>query len=140
MRHSAESAAREFGQVIGDVLYDVAKRRASSKPSSGINFDLMKLMSDWPPGLFRFLFTAVCPNEHAVEPSTVRKKTLRVLAAMEVLLNARSQKDNVLQQFVSDVRPAKVHMIDKRAVYSRFCRRLSWTPRWRSRRLPSSVS
>ncbi len=102
-RHPVESAAREFGQVLGNVISTVAKRRASEKLASGVNFDPLKLMGDWPPGMFRCLFTAVCPNEYAVEPATVRKKTMKVLAALEVLANARSQKEHVLQQFLSDV-------------------------------------
>lgn len=107
---SAEFAGRQFGEVLASVLCAVAKQKAAGKLSSGINFDPEGLMRRWPPGLYRALFTAVCPNEWAVQPATLRTKGLRVLAALEVLAYARSQKHHILQQFLSDVRTINLLM------------------------------
>lgn len=62
------------------------------------------MITHWPSGLVQGLLQAVCPDRFAREPATLHKKGMRILAALEVLANARSQKHHVLQRFLSDVR------------------------------------
>jgi hypothetical protein len=80
--------------------------RASDKAGavSSANFDPITMLGRWPTGFVKGLLQAVCPNPFELEPATVHKKAVRVLAALEVLANARSQKHHVLQRFLSDVR------------------------------------
>jgi hypothetical protein len=61
------------------------------------------MIHQWPEGLVKGMLEAVCPNRFAVEAATLHKKGMRVLTALEVLANARSQKHHVLQRFLSDV-------------------------------------
>lgn len=55
------------------------------------------MIHQWPEGLVKGMLEAVCPNQFVVEPSALHKKGMRVLTAIEVLSNARSQKRHVLQ-------------------------------------------
>jgi len=100
----AAAAGRIFGAELGEAIQEYIRTSKKKADISSANFDPITMITHWPSGLVQGLLQAVCPDRFAREPATLHKKGMRILAALEVLANARSQKHHVLQRFLSDVR------------------------------------
>lgn len=122
----AGAIGRIFGAELGNVIQNVIRTSGQQKEISSANFDPITLIQSWPVGLVQALLEAVCSDPFSREPATLHKKGIRVLTALEVLANARSQKHTVLQRFLSDVGIPKRQ---KFTIYRRFCVAMLLSPK-----------